>query len=73
MDKALIIKFSDTVRDKLHQEVTGRAAFYGIHPKEILPVDSEHEDSIVIGRKVYNKKIKDQREQLVKKGAKYEQ
>nr|HML26431.1 BREX-1 system adenine-specific DNA-methyltransferase PglX [Methanomethylovorans sp.] len=47
-------------------EVTGRAAFYGIHPKEILPVDSEHEDSIVIGGKVYNKKIKDQREKLVR-------
>lgn len=66
MDKASIIRFSDTVRDKLHQEVADRAAFYGIHPKEILPVDSEHEDSIVIGGKVYNKKIKDQREKLVK-------
>lgn len=66
MDKASIIKFSDTVREKLHQEVTGRAAFYGIHPKEILPVDSEHEDSIVIGGKVHNKKIKDQREKLVR-------
>ncbi len=66
MDKASIIRFSDTVREKLHQEVTGRAAFYGIHPKEILPVDSEHEDSIVIGGKVYNKKIKDQREKLAR-------
>lgn len=66
MDKVSIIRFSDTVREKLHQEVTGRAAFYGIRPKEILPVDSEHEDSIVIGGKVYNKKIKDQREKLVR-------
>ncbi len=66
MDKASIIKFSDTVRDKLRQEVADRAAFYGIHPKEILPVDSEHEDSIVIGGKVHNKKIKDQREKLVR-------
>ncbi|WP_321419460.1 BREX-1 system adenine-specific DNA-methyltransferase PglX [uncultured Methanomethylovorans sp.] len=66
MDKASIIRFSDTVREKLHQEVTGRAAFYGIHQKEILPVDSEHEDSIVIGGKVHNKKIKDQREKLVR-------
>jgi len=66
MDKASIIKFSDTVRDKLLQEVADRAAFYGIHPKEILPVDSEHEDSIVIGGKVHNKKLKDQREKLVR-------
>jgi hypothetical protein len=66
MDKASIIRFSDTVREKLHQEVTGRAAFYGIHPKEILPVDSEHEDSIVVGGKVHNKKIKDQRDKLVR-------
>jgi len=66
MDKANIIKFSDRVRDKLHQEVTSRAAFYGIHPKEILSVDSEHEDSIVIGGRVHNKKIKDQREKLVR-------
>ncbi|WP_370576111.1 BREX-1 system adenine-specific DNA-methyltransferase PglX [Methanomethylovorans sp.] len=66
MDKARIIKFSDTVRDKLHQEVRDRAAFYGIKPKEILPVDSEHVDSMVIGGKVFNKKIKAQREQLVK-------
>lgn len=66
MDKASIIKFSDTVRDKLYQEVNSRAAFYGIRPKEILPVDSEYEDSIVIGGKVFNRKIKDQREKLVR-------
>ncbi|WP_342304941.1 BREX-1 system adenine-specific DNA-methyltransferase PglX [Methanolobus sp. ZRKC5] len=66
MDKASIIKFSDTVRDKLNQEVKDRAAFYGILPKEILPVDSEHSDSIVIGGKVFNRKIKEQREHLVK-------
>lgn len=66
MDKAKIITFSDTVREKLLREVKERAAFYGIHPAEVLPVDSEHEDSIVIGGKVHNKKIKEQREKLVK-------
>jgi phage anti-repressor protein len=66
MDKAKIIKFSDTVREKLLHEVKERAAFYGIHPKEVLPVDSEHSDSIVIGGKVFNRKIKDQRDHLVK-------
>ncbi|SFM21230.1 BREX-1 system adenine-specific DNA-methyltransferase PglX [Methanolobus profundi] len=66
MDNAKIIKFSDTVREKLLHEVKARAAFYGIHPKETLPVDSEHSDSIVIGGKVFNRKIKDQRERLVK-------
>jgi phage anti-repressor protein len=66
MDKAKIIKFSDTVREKLLHEVKERAAFYGILPKEVLPVDSEHSDSIVIGGKVFNRKIKDQRDHLVK-------
>ncbi|MDK2826294.1 MAG: hypothetical protein PWQ44_1474 [Methanolobus sp.] len=66
MDKAKIIKFSDTVREKLLHEVKERAAFYGILPKEVLPVDSEHSDSIVIGGKVFNRKIKEQREHLVK-------
>lgn len=75
MDKANIIKFSDTVREKLLHEVKERAAFYGIHPKEILPLDSEHSDSIVVGGKVFNKKIKSQREQLVRevKNKGYEQ
>ncbi len=66
MDKANIINFSDTVREKLLNEVKERAAFYGIHPEEILQVDSEHSDSIVIGGQVFNRKIKDQREKLVK-------
>lgn len=66
MDKASVVKLSDTVRDKLLQEVKDRAAFYGIRSKEIIPVDSEHSDSIVIGGKVHNKDIKEQREQLVK-------
>ena len=66
MDKAKIIKFSDTVREKLLHEVKERAAFYGILSKETLPVDSEHSDSIVIGGKVFNRKIKEQREHLVK-------
>jgi phage anti-repressor protein len=66
MDKANIIKFSDTVREKLLHEVTERAAFYGILPEEVLPVDSEHADSIVIGGKVFNRKIKEQREHLIR-------
>ncbi|WP_244603414.1 BREX-1 system adenine-specific DNA-methyltransferase PglX [Methanococcoides sp. NM1] len=66
MDKASVVKLSDTVRNKLLQEVKDRAAFYGIRPKDIMPVDSEHSDSIVIGGKVHNKDIKEQREQLVK-------
>lgn len=66
MDKAKIIKFSDTVREKLRHEVKDRAAFYGIYAKEVLPVDSKHSDSIVICGKVFNIKIKDQRDHLVK-------
>ena len=66
MDKASVVKLSDTVRNKLLKEVKDRAAFYGILPKEIRPVDSEHSDSIVIGGKVHNKIIHKPREQLVK-------
>lgn len=75
MDKNSIITFSNSLRDKLEQEVKHRAAFYGILPDKVLPVDSEHADSIVIGGKVYNKKIKHQRERLVKEVAEkgYEQ
>jgi type II restriction/modification system DNA methylase subunit YeeA len=66
MDKASIIRFSDTVRDKLFRETQRKAAYYGIFPDTIQDVDEEFEDSIVIGGRVFNKRIKQQREQLVK-------
>ena len=66
MDKASIIRFSDTVRDKLFQETQRKAAYYGIFPDTIQDVDEEFEDSIVIGGRVFNKRIKQQREQLVR-------
>ena len=66
MDKASIIRFSDTVREKLLQETQRKAAYYGIFPDTIQNVDQEFEDSIVIGGKVFNKNIRQQREQLVK-------
>jgi len=66
MDKASIIRFSDTVREKLLQETQRKAAYYGIFPDTIQDVDDEFEDSIVIGGKVFNKKIRQQREHLVK-------
>jgi len=66
MDKASIIRFSDTVREKLLQETQRKAAYYGIFPDTIQDVDDEFEDSIVIGGRVFNIKIKQQREQLVK-------
>jgi hypothetical protein len=75
MDKKSIITFSNSLRKQLEQEVEDRAAFYGILPDKVSPVDSEHADSIVIGGKVYNKKIKKQRARLVKEVAEkgYEQ
>ncbi|RNI11897.1 BREX-1 system adenine-specific DNA-methyltransferase PglX [Methanohalophilus sp. RSK] len=75
MDKNSIITFSNSLRKKLKQEVEDRATFCGILSDKVLPVDSEHADSIVIGGKVYNKKIKHQRERLVKEVAEkgYEQ
>ena len=67
MDKASIIRFSDTVREKLLQETERKAAYYGIFPDTIQDVDKEFEDSIVIdGGRVFNKKIRQQREQLVR-------
>ena len=66
MDKASIVRFSDTVREKLLQETQRKAAYYGIFPDIIQDVDQEFEDSIVIGGRVFNIKIKQQREQLVK-------
>jgi type II restriction/modification system DNA methylase subunit YeeA len=66
MDKASIIRFSDTVRDKLFRETQRKAAYYGIFPDSIQDVDEEFEDSIVIGGRVFNKRIKQQREQLVR-------
>ena len=66
MDKASIIRFSDTVREKLLQETQRKAAYYGIFPDTIQDVDQEFEDSIVIGGRVFNKKIRQQREQLVR-------
>lgn len=66
MDRASIIRFSDTVRDRIYEETKNRAANYGIFPDKIQDVDKEFEDSIVIGGRVFNRKIKRQREQLVR-------
>ena len=66
MDKASIIKFSDTIRERLSKETKSQAANYGIYPDKIQDVDKELGDSIVIDGKVFNKKIKRQREQLVR-------
>ena len=67
MDKASIIRFSDTVREKLLQETQRKAAYYGIFPDTIQDVEKEFEDYIKIsGRDLVGKNIKRQREQLVK-------
>lgn len=66
MDNKSIEIFSNITKQKLLKEVRNRAVNYGIFPDKILVVDSEHSDSIVIGGRVFNRKIKDQREQLVK-------
>ena len=66
MDKAKIARFSDTLRERLLQETRKRTAHYGILPDGIRDVDGEFEDSIVIDGGVSNKRIKHQRERLVK-------
>jgi len=67
MDTSKIQKFSNIVREKLLGEISGRAAFFGILPHTNHPVDQEYADSIVIYGKVFDRKIKKQRERLVKK------
>ena len=66
MDKKRIAQFSDTLRNRLLEDTTKRAAYYRILPDSIQSVDDEFEDSIVIGGKVFNKNIKHKREQLVR-------
>ena len=66
LDKKGIAQFSDALRDKLSKETMKRAAYYDIFADSIQNVDDEFEDSIVIGGKVFNKRIKHQREQLVR-------
>ncbi|MCC4765355.1 BREX-1 system adenine-specific DNA-methyltransferase PglX [Methanosarcina sp. DH1] len=75
MDKSAIIKFSNTVRDKLNAEVKKEAAYYGIISSKEIHAVEEHEDSVVINGKVFNSKIKNQRSKLVKqvKNKGYEQ
>ena len=66
MDKTKIQEFSDSLRDTLLLETQKRAAYYGIHPDAIKDVNQEFEDSIIIAGKVFNKRIKKQREQLIR-------
>lgn len=65
MDKARVLQFSDSLRERLSEETKKRAAFYKIFPKEIYEVESEFEDSVIIGGKPYKKDIADQRKVLV--------
>jgi len=66
MDKAKIQEFSDSLRDKLLREIQKQAAHFGILPNNIKDVEQEFEDSIIIGGRVFNKRIKQQREQLIR-------
>lgn len=66
MDKGKIQTFSDSLRRHLLQETKNRAAFVGIFPTEIYQLEKEFEDSIIIGETVYNRSIKEQRDDLVR-------
>ena len=66
MNTGKVAEFSDTVREKLQVELAGRAAFFGITPESIYPVDGEYADAIVIRGQVFDRKIKKQRERLVR-------
>lgn len=66
MDRAKIQKFTDSLRDHLLQETQKQAAYFGILPGSIQKVEQEFEDSIIIGGKVFNKRIQRQREDLIK-------
>jgi len=62
----MIQQFADIVREKLHSEIKQKASFYGIFPDDIKPVEQEFEDSIIIHGNPFPKKIKDQRNRLIK-------
>jgi len=66
MDKAKVLDFSNSLRNDLLKETKKRAAHYGILPNKISEVEKEFEDSVIIGGKVYNKKIQEPRKVLVK-------
>lgn len=67
MNKSAIKTFSVEARRKLLQQAAKKADYYGITEDNIDPVSGESEDGIVIGDMVHNKRIKKQREDLVRR------
>ncbi|MEQ8188438.1 MAG: BREX-1 system adenine-specific DNA-methyltransferase PglX, partial [Candidatus Eremiobacterota bacterium] len=66
MNKSAIKNFSVEARKNLLYHVAKKAEYYGITEKYIEPVTGESEDGIVIGDRVHIRKIKKQREELVR-------
>jgi len=67
MNKSAIKNFSVEARRKLLVQVAQKAAYYGITGDCIEDVKGESEDGIIIGDRVHNKRIKKQREDLVRR------
>ena len=67
MNKGAIKNFAVEARRKLLGQVAQKAAYYGITEDGIEDVKSESDDGIVIGDRVHNKRIKKQREDLVRR------
>ena len=66
MNKSSIKNFSVEARKTLLYHTAKKAEYYGITEKYIEPVTGESEDGIVIGDRVHIRKIKKQREELVR-------
>jgi len=66
MNKSAIKNFSVEARKNLLYHVAKKAEYYGITSEKIEPVTGESEDGIVIGDRVHIRKIKKQREELVR-------
>ena len=67
MNKSAIKNFSVEARKNLLYHMAKKAEYYGITSEKIEPVVSESDDGIVIGDRVHIKKIKKQREDLVRR------
>jgi len=67
MNRDKIKKFSNVVRDKMEAEMVSIAAFYGITEKSIKEPEAIYEDSFILNGKVFDKTIKKQRNELVKR------
>ncbi|MEW6234212.1 MAG: BREX-1 system adenine-specific DNA-methyltransferase PglX [Candidatus Omnitrophota bacterium] len=67
MNKKSIEKFAINARLQLLEQVSQRAAFYGVCKAKIYEIEQESSDGAVIQGKVHSKAIKEQRHRLIER------